>query len=721
MKKEKKIDLEKLNRVVYVLGLDTIVSLSKLNVFIYGLSGLGVEIAKNVILGNVNSVMVYDKRISSNFDLSTQFYITKEDVENKKTRAQASLDKLIDLNPEVDTTNYEGEISEEFLKQFQVVVLANCDDQKHWNLINETCRKNNIGFIDAQLRGLFSRIFVDFGEKHHIKDHSGKEPVSFLITSISKDKQAIVRILEKGPKIKQLDEGTTIEFIEVQGMTEVNGKKAKIIKYEGDYSCIVDLDTSNFNPYLSSGVLKEVQLEQDLNFKSYDEATKNPGDFFEVPVMDYANMEGKPTIHFAFLAIQQFLQENDSQLPRISNEEDAKKLFEISQKINKNFAENKHFTAENIDEKVVTNISFFSRLEIVPMTCFLGGVVAQEVIKITGKFKPIHQFFYFDCNDLLNDWKPTEVKLEGGRYDSNIAIFGNDFQKEIRDLNLFLVGSGALGCEWLKNLALMGVGNLEVTDMDQIERSNLSRQFLFREHDVGQMKSVCGANVTKKLNEDVNVIAHTKPVGVDTENFFNSAFWEKLDVVVNALDNWKARLYVDSQIVKYHLPLLEGGTLGATGHTETVIPKQTVNFGAHAVTQQETIPMCTLHHFPENIEHCIQWSKDIFEGVFSSDAKYVNQYLTKSDFLDTLASKNNTKTQIRILNSISKHLNFQPRTFEKVFFNFYFFKPFIFIIFYFVFYFIFYFVFFFFFFFFFFFQSFFFFFFFYGGFFLGIC
>jgi ubiquitin-activating enzyme E1 len=159
-----------------------------------------------VILGNVNSVTVYDKQISTNFDLGTQFYISKEDI-GVKTRAQASIGNLIDLNPEVDTTNHEGEITEEFLNKFQVVVLANCDNQTHWNFISQHCRKQKIGLIDAQLRGLFSRIFVDFGETHHIKDHSGKEPKTFSITSISKEKQPIVRIYEKGGKIKQLEEG----------------------------------------------------------------------------------------------------------------------------------------------------------------------------------------------------------------------------------------------------------------------------------------------------------------------------------------------------------------------------------------------------------------------------------------------------------------------------------------------------------------------------------
>ena len=75
------------------------------------------------------------------------------------------------------------------------------------------------------------------------------------------------------------------------------------------------------------------------------------------------------------------------------------------------------------------------------------------------------------------------------RYDGQIAVFGWDFQEKLGDLNYFLVGAGAIGCEMLKNWALMGVGcgprgQVHVTDMDRIEKSNLNRQFLFRPHDV---------------------------------------------------------------------------------------------------------------------------------------------------------------------------------------------------------------------------------------------
>ncbi len=76
------------------------------------------------------------------------------------------------------------------------------------------------------------------------------------------------------------------------------------------------------------------------------------------------------------------------------------------------------------------------------------------------------------------------------RYSGQAAVFGWPFQEYLLKQKWFIVGAGAIGCELLKNVALMGVGaskegKIKVTDMDQIEVSNLNRQFLFRIHDVG--------------------------------------------------------------------------------------------------------------------------------------------------------------------------------------------------------------------------------------------
>lgn len=131
-----------------------------------------------------------------------------------------------------------------------------------------------------------------------------------------------------------------------------------------------------------------------------------------------------------------------------------------------------------------------------------------------------------------------------------------------------MVGSGAIGCELLKNLALMGVGLVTITDNDVIEKSNLNRQFLFREKDLGLPKSEAAAKAVALINPDMEVVPLTKKVGRDTEGFFNDQFWFGQDIVANALDNVEARHYVDGRCVYYRKPLLESGTEGTSGNVQ---------------------------------------------------------------------------------------------------------------------------------------------------------
>jgi hypothetical protein len=117
-------------------------------------------------------------------------------------------------------------------------------------------------------------------------------------------------------------------------------------------------------------------------------------------------------------------------------------------------------------------------------------------------------------------------------------------------------------------VCLSGRGKLTVTDMDTIEKSNLNRQFLFRDKNIGEAKSTTACSAALAMNPLLNVKSFSVPVGPDTENVFDSLFWKQIDVAVNALDTWQARLYVDSKCVEFKKPLLESGTLGATGHTQ---------------------------------------------------------------------------------------------------------------------------------------------------------
>ena len=158
-------------------------------------------------------------------------------------------------------------------------------------------------------------------------------------------------------------------------------------------------------------------------------------------------------------------------------------------------------------------------------------------------------------------------------------------------------------------------GTVYITDMDQIEKSNLSRQFLFRNTDINCPKSTTAARAVTVMNPALQSIAYENKVAVETENLFNDDFYEHLDMVCTALDNVEARLYIDQKCLFYHKPMLESGTLGAKGHTQIVAPHKTENYGATRDPPEKSIPVCTLKHFPNQIDHTLQWARDWFEEV----------------------------------------------------------------------------------------------------------
>lgn len=202
------------------------------------------------------------------------------------------------------------------------------------------------------------------------------------------------------------------------------------------------------------------------------------------------------------------------------------------------------------------------------------------------------------------------------------SIYGRALARELADMNLFVVGSGAIGCELLKTMSLMGIctgkGKTRVADMDSIERSNLNRQLLFREEHVGQGKAVVAATSVKNINEKFRCEAITKKVCDETETTFDANFWSGIDVVLTALDNVDARLYVDRQCVLYGKWLLDSGTLGTKGNVQVVIPFLSESYASSADPPEQAIPMCTLKSFPYQPEHCIGWARAIFDQAFGN-------------------------------------------------------------------------------------------------------
>ncbi|KAH9296093.1 hypothetical protein KI387_039681, partial [Taxus chinensis] len=623
------IDEDLHSRQLAVYGREVMRRLFGANVLISGLQGLGVEIAKNVILAGVKSVTLHDLGNVEMWDLSGNFYFTEADI--GKNRAVACCSKLQELNTAVGVSTLTSVLTEEHLACFQAVVFTDVSLGKAIEY-NEFCHnyKPPIPFIKADIRGLFGSVFCDFGPEFTVFDVDGEEPHSGIIASVSNDYPAVVSCVDD--ERLEFQDGDLVVFSEVQGMAELNDGKPRKIKNARPYSFLLDEDTTNFGAYAGRGIVTQVKQPKVLSFKPLEEALKNPGEFL---LSDFSKFDRPPLLHLAFQALDTFVQEF-GRFPYAASEEDARSLVEAAKAINEAAGDEK---LDVIDENVLKHFASGSRAVLNPMASMFGGIVGQEVVKAcSGKFHPLFQFFYFDSLESLpvEPLRPEDVAPLNCRYDAQISVFGRDFQKKLEDAKVFVVGAGALGCELLKNLALMGVssgdyGKLTVTDDDVIEKSNLSRQFLFRDWNIGHAKSTVAASAASAINPHFRVEALQNRVSPDTENVFHDAFWDNLDIVLNALDNVNARLYVDSRCVYFQKPLLESGTLGAKCNTQMVIPHLTENYGASRDPPEKQAPMCTVHSFPHNIDHCLTWARSEFEGLLEKTPAEVNAFLSKPE------------------------------------------------------------------------------------------
>lgn len=164
--------------------METMSKLVTMKVLIVGLRGLGVETAKNLILAGPRSVTLYDPSIVQWGDLSSNFY-TREEHVGKTSRAEASIGKLRELNPNVDVS-VRDTLTDEDLKAYNVVCITHIfNNIEHTIKQNEICRANNVGFVLSQTYGPSGFAFVDYGENFVIKDADGEETKSFIVVNVT--------------------------------------------------------------------------------------------------------------------------------------------------------------------------------------------------------------------------------------------------------------------------------------------------------------------------------------------------------------------------------------------------------------------------------------------------------------------------------------------------------------------------------------------------------
>ena len=141
-------------------------------------------------------------------------------------------------------------------------------------------------------------------------------------------------------------------------------------------------------------------------------------------------------------------------------------------------------------------------------------------------------------------------------------------QERLTNARIMVVGSGAIGNELIKNLALLGVGKILIYDMDSIENANLTRSVLYRRKDVGRYKAEVAAERAMEINPDVHAKAFVSNVIDDV----GLGVFRRMDVVLGGLDNREARLHINQSCYKVNRPWIDGAIEALSGFARVFVP-----------------------------------------------------------------------------------------------------------------------------------------------------
>ncbi|CAD8122682.1 unnamed protein product [Paramecium sonneborni] len=622
-----------MSRYIGVVGLDAVKKQSESTIFIHILNGLGVEIAKNIVLSGVKRLILFDPQLMQVNDLGNNFYLTQADL--NKRRDFGVLNKLKHLNPYVKIDVLQNSLNELNLNEIQVFVTQDS------NVASIVSNQNQIAVVLAQTRNIFVRIVTDFGNDFTVLDKDGEQLSELNIENITNN---VVTLFKN--QNHNLTENDFVLIQEVKQQPGNGNSYNQLFQIKNVKRSSFELNTNKiFTNYISHGIAYQQKQPIKLQFdriskviNSFDHYCDNIGSY------DGIDQIKRDLINFSLNTTSNDQLTDNWDIERI-------RLFinQIRQQNVREILNNKY--KEDVllkyQEELLSLLILLSiNTQFQPLCALIGGMAAQEVLKaINKKYTPIHQVYVQSFEDVLpfkvNELKFAQIgqsnnlEINLNKYEQCMQQFGfkknyntryNDLTNTIGNIQkifsaqVFVVGAGAIGCELLKNYAMLGVskfGKIYVTDPDIIENSNLSRQFLFREKHIRKPKSLTAAAVVKQMNPDINIVARLDKVCQETQDIYHSGFYKQMNCITNALDNVQARLFIDSKCVENNVSLIESGTLGPKGHVQSIIPNLTESYASKQDPEQNNdIPYCTLRMFPESNIHCLEWARDKFEQYF---------------------------------------------------------------------------------------------------------
>ncbi|MCY3411278.1 MAG: ThiF family adenylyltransferase [Candidatus Heimdallarchaeota archaeon] len=169
------------------------------------------------------------------------------------------------------------------------------------------------------------------------------------------------------------------------------------------------------------------------------------------------------------------------------------------------------------------------------------------------------------------------------------SLIPNWNQEELTKAKVLVLGVGATGSFLSVNLALSGIGHLILVDFDTIEKSNLNRQLLFHEGDIGKNKAEIAAQRLALINPGIKIDAFPKAM-----EQLPKSFTDGLDVIACCLDTFLGRRWANSLSLRENVPMVNGGMYAFMGDIQTIIPNETACFECQPLIGQDKLSQaCT--------------------------------------------------------------------------------------------------------------------------------
>jgi adenylyltransferase/sulfurtransferase len=185
------------------------------------------------------------------------------------------------------------------------------------------------------------------------------------------------------------------------------------------------------------------------------------------------------------------------------------------------------------------------------------------------------------------DDSSTDLK----RYRRQLLLdgWGTKTQKKLKSSRVFIAGAGGLGCPVAVNLTSAGIGNITICDCDTVEMSNLNRQFLHTEKNIGVDKTASALQVLSQFNSEINFSAINEKISADTVDDLVA----DADIILDCLDNFSARYALNECALRKHIPLVHGAVWGMEGRVTFLNPPETPCLAClfPLPPQQEEIPV----------------------------------------------------------------------------------------------------------------------------------